>query len=185
MYRCRLGNLAADKAVNHLLYLITHQMGRHADDAVATECQDGEGIGIIAAPDKEIVAGLLDDFGYLFKITARFLHPDDIVDFAQPDDGIGGHVDHGARGHVVHDAGQTGAFRHRPEVLVEPLLGGFVIVRHHQQAGVNADFLRSPGRFNGLGGAVAPRAGDNRTLAADGRFYVPEKAVFFRPEHSG
>ncbi len=181
----RLGNLAADKTVYHLFYLLAHQVRRHADDAVATYGHEGKGISVIAAPYQKIVAGLLDDSGNLLKIAARFLHPDDVVYLAQPDDGLGGHVDHGARRHVVHDAGQAGAFRHRPEVLVKALLDGLVIVRHHQQAGVNAYFLRFSGRFNGFSGAVAAGASDNRPLAADGLFYFLEKSVFLRPDQRG
>ena len=55
--------------------LLPHQMSYNADNTVAAEAKDGEGVAIIAAVDHEVLVYALDDPGNLSKVSAGFLTP--------------------------------------------------------------------------------------------------------------
>ena len=130
-----LGGRALDisfqQQAHHVLDLVADQVSHHADNAVATYGHDQERLVVVAAPDLEVGASALDDSGDLVHVAAGFFGANDVVDLAQPDRGLVGHIHAGAAHDVVDDAGQIGLAGNRLEVLVHPLLRGFVVIRYH------------------------------------------------------
>ena len=91
------------------------------------------------------------------------LHRDDLVQLAQPLQGVGEDVARGPTGHVVDHDGEAGMPAGAgPVVLEEPGLVGLVVVGRDHQRGVGAGVSHAPHLLHGLGGGVAARPGDDR-----------------------
>ena len=79
----------------------------------------------------------------------------------QPGHGFGQQVDAGAARHVVDHDGNLGLGRHGLVVLIEPFLGGLVVVRSDHQGRIRPRGLGVLGQLQGFGGIVGAGPGDH------------------------
>ena len=74
----------------------------------------------------------------------------------------------GTAWNIVDDDRDVGCRGHRPEVAVEPLLRGLVVIGDDDQRGIGAGMGRVAGEFDRFGGAVRAGAGNHRDAAGRG-----------------
>ena len=147
-----------------------HQLGRHiggdADVAVAAAQHERHCGGVVARVNRKTGWGFLDQPLGAFNIASGFLDADDAGHVGQADHGVVRHIGHRAAGHVVQHHGQIYRLGNRLEMLVLAFLRGFVVVGHHLQLAVGADFFGKVGQLNGFFGGIGAAAGHHRHAAS-------------------
>ncbi len=151
-------------------------MGDDAHDAVSADGENGQGVLVVPAPDREPGRRSPDDAPDLLQVAAGLFHPDDVGDLRQPDGGLCSEVGDGARRDVVENARDGDRLGDGPEVTVEALLRRLVVVGHDQEQPVGARPLRLAREFDALGGAVGARACDDVAPARQRLFYLADQA---------
>jgi len=97
-----------------------------------------------------------------FDVARGLLDADDAWHLGQPHHGIVLQIGHCAPWHVVENDGQLGhSLGNGLEVLVQPFLGGLVVVGHHLQLGIGTDFVGKTGQFNRFSRRIGAATGND------------------------
>ena len=95
-------------------------------------------------------------------ISAGLFHADDVGEFLKPFQRGRFDVNAGASLHAVDDDRQLGRRGDGLVVLVEPFLGGFVVVRRDREDTVHAQRLQLLDEVDDFSGVIAACAGEHR-----------------------
>ena len=178
--------VALQGEMHHVGHFLWQGVGHDGDDAVGPEGEHGVGEGVVAGDDTEAIGALAKDFHDLMEVATGFLDAYDVGALVgEGEGGLGGEVDTGAAGDVVHDDGHGRHFGNVAVVLQEAALVGLVVVGGHREDAANA---LEGGVGDGVGdvkGVVATETQHDGAAAGDGLDDEALHCRTFRWGHGG
>jgi hypothetical protein len=158
-------DVALAVAANHLIGLRAPDVGVHTDAADAAQLEERE--------DEIVVTGVqiepeLDDPPRLREVGVRLLHRTDVLDRSELGDRLRLDVHDDPAWDVVDDDRLVGTRSDLLEVPDDRALRRLVVVRRHDEKGVDAELVCLGRQLRGVGGVVRARAGDDRGPVAHG-----------------
>ncbi len=130
---------ALKRQADHSAEFLGQGISNHADDANGSEGDEWEGDAVVSADDIEAFGFVLDDVVDLCEIAACFLDAYDVFAVVgKTEGGFGCHIDAYTTWYVIEDDRHVGCLGDGAEVLVESLLGWFVVIGADAQHTVDA-----------------------------------------------
>ena len=110
------------------MHQFRRNIGHHADDPLAAQCQQRHNLVIVAGVDVQVIPTGRRNLGHLADVAAGLFHGVDVRVFGKLGQRGGGQVAAGAAGHIVQDAGQVHRVRNGRVVSDKACLAGLVVV---------------------------------------------------------
>ena len=149
------------------MHQLRRNIGHHADNALAAQCQQGNHLIVIAGVDIQRITAQCSHLGHLRDVAGGLLDAVDERVLAQLQSGLGCNVQTRAGGHIVQDDRDAASLSHGGKVRHQTGLRGLVVVGGDHQQGIGTAGGRLCCQCAAVVGIVRTGTGNDRYAVID------------------